>query len=371
MLKQVALVFSIAMLAFSSTGLMARITYDANVGPSELKNTPHAPEAIVMKDAADQDVLVVFYKESAASPVGKFVVARQAQANGALIWDSTSYSIDPAALMIENFSPAPVLMGEKLYVLGRLNKGLGDGQRKLIYNAVNNNVQDLIDNHWLSDTFFTHIQDGLATNPDPDRDEISLVNVGEDRLLMSYHAASNANNIKFSTSTCRVKNNSPYGELFCEGGEVYSDRKVDYRYPTHVNNVTYNGNTTTALFNRVNRDIALHGFNPDTLEWNNFHNANLFYLSEHPFSTVQFGDTLYLYAKDLNSPGLLESYAFTWCMACPTAFNHTYPVRPVGGDMESGYHTTKGPKALVFAGKLYIFYVDKKTGLLRYLVREA
>ncbi|HLF66672.1 MAG TPA: hypothetical protein VI522_03570 [Gammaproteobacteria bacterium] len=379
MTKKIALLLSIlSIVVFAQAKVMASVTHQGHVGATEIQVAPHTPDAIVMKDADGNDVLAVFYRVKGDHPKGGFVVARTTGRYGELNWDASTHEIDMSALRIEKFSPAPVILGDRLYVFGRQNKSnSSDGKRKLIYNSVNNNVEDLINNHWNSPTFINHVQNGVATNPDQERDHVSLVNyshvqnnVTTERLLMSYYESDDAKQVKFSTSSCIPRTDSVVGALYCEGGKVYGGDKVDYRNSTHLIKTHYAGNVSIALLTRKENQLTVHGFAKDTLTWNNFYNPILS-LSHEPMGSVQYGETLYLYYKSLKGNIIKETYAFTWDMAGETAFTHFYALRPRGDYNNTMFYANDGVKAVVFKGHIYIFYIDNQTGVLRYLIRTT
>ncbi len=329
-------------------------------GQLGIQDIPLGPDAIVMQDSSGQDVVVVFYRLQGDSQRAAFVVGRAQADSAKLIWDDAPYTIKSTVMMAGGFSPAPVLLNNKLYLFGR-NRTHGDG-RHFIYNYFEN-LDDLI----------AHTTDGDKDRPfqdlgikgHQDHDHLSAAAVpGDDAILLAYHAKhetkKNGKTVP-SSLRCEPKQNSAL--LSCQHVLVESHK---HKQPAELVPISFPDDSTAVLWlMRDDKYLGVHHYDEHQNTWMNFQSsAKLNLPPEMPVGAVSFNHELYLYYKeDKKSAPIMMTKASV--VTKEPVHDEASPSEPVVWSKPIKLHDPEGNllmtaevvKPIVYHDRIYIFYL--------------
>ncbi len=329
---------------FAALPLFAEDTViSAMAGATAIKRLPLGPDAIVMKDAQGNDALVVFYRLHGDKQQAGFIVARTAAPDsGVLLWDEQNYVLKTSALRAGGFSPAPVLLEDRLYLFGREQKN-NEG-RDILYNSFAN-LDDLIEhtegksgNHPFTD---------LGIKGHKDFGHLSAA-VVDDSILLAYYAKDKKTEKRpFSSSRCTVQSE---GKLSCKAAGM-SDEKYDD--PTALAQATINGVTETFLMVRNQHTLMdLYQFNPFNNTWSSLYSVPNVQLPDLPVSTLELDDMLHVYYQEPDSGPHSSMVTKTAAFLSEILSSNIVWKAP---DI-SKHRTGTSVKPIAFKGRIYVFY---------------
>lgn len=330
------LIFSLSALANSGDTLII-----GKVGYPEIQHAS-APDGIVMKDAAGNDALVIFY-HSGKNKVS-FVVSRDVNVpSGTLKW-SKVYNLKSSVMVADEFSPVPVLLNDALYLFGRehINK-IG---RYYIYNSFDN-VEDLI----------AHSEGKHGERPYKPlgvrgQDDLGVFSAAavDNSIVLAYHEREGKKKSATPITSTRCTANA-HRNLSCVPVAT-SDQKYDdpaVLVPIHANGVP----ETLMLVRAPATDtLSMYKLELGHKKWRSLYSIGKLELPKSRVGAAEFNGKLHVFYTDPRSRRIeiLTSSVHTSEILDPAAMWSRPSVVP------NGLQSSGMVKPIAFKNRLYVFF---------------
>ncbi len=339
---------SLWMLSFSVVAGAA--TTEARIGNSVI-NAPVGPDAVVMKDAAGSDALVVFYRLEGKDQVG-FVISKEAAPDsGALKWEDEHYVLKNTVMVADGNPPTPVLLGDRLYLFGR-DRTHGDG-RHIIYNSFVN-LEDLI-THTRSgagNREFKNVHVGMDPNPLPIRGHEELAYFAaapvDNSIVFTYYERNKKkSSLPFSSARCVER---WVGELMCE---PVTTPDVNTKSMMAIAPISVNGAMETVMVMAgENRHLSLSKFDPAQNAWESLYTSSGHTLANKSIGAFTINGMLQVYFSDphYNVERMLKKFAWV----SEVLDDKAYWVKD--SDVTSQFEVKAAIKPIVFKDRAYVLF---------------